>query len=180
MVDSDKNTIRISNLNYAGFPLALGFVIAPILIILVTCLLASGGIKNKDGTTDWLVTIIIGTLFLGASVFMFGYALTQPVLSIILGDQLCFRQVLGERSRPWSDVAAIRLEDERSHLKTKIPGLSIALGTHRILVITFRDCGELRIMVSPAHEERIRAIAAQIGQEHSEIAVPQRRRFHES
>jgi hypothetical protein len=164
MTDSSRNDpVRISNWNYSGGPLVMGFVAAPVLIVLLVGVFLTGGMKDKSGAADWVTTVLLGSLLIAGSAAMIHYAFTQAVLWVELGEELRYRQVLGERTRPWSDVAAIRFEDEQSRVKTKVPGVAIPLGTHRVLVVTFHDGKHLRIKVTHQHEQRIQAIAVHLG-----------------
>jgi hypothetical protein len=154
-------TIRISNLNYAGFQLFLGFVVAPIMIVALIAVFVGGGMKDQAGQTNWPVTIVIGGMLFGGSLVLLFVALAKAILWIEMDDEIRYRTVAKTMVASWASVATLRFEEEQSRLGIGrgISKIGVPLGRHQILVIELSNGQELRAKVTREQEERVLEIA---------------------
>jgi hypothetical protein len=156
-----ENSIWISNWNYAGFPLFLGFILAPLMIASPLLLFYTGWPHDRNGQPlDWPIVGILVLMFVGGGAVLIYNALTSPVIWICLGETLRYRTTLEIREREWSAVKSIRFRLEESQMPTRLPGLGIPLGVHRIFVLWLDDGSELRARVSDKQAAQIRRFLA--------------------
>jgi hypothetical protein len=102
-----------------------------------------------------MTVVLAGGSLIGAGGFFY-LALIEPVLWMEIGEQLRYRKLGGVQTRKWSDVHEMIFEDEQSKVMTKIPGVAIPIGSHRVLVIMLNDGSQLRVKVTSAQEVQIR------------------------
>ena len=156
---TDPDRVRIGNWNYAGVPLFLGLGVFPAFLGLLAWGVLTGKFTTKTGETDLVFLICIGGSVTFGAILMLYHALTYPVLWIEFGDRITYRNPLLKRSHEWSDISSLYFEDEQSKVKTKLPGVAIPLGKHRILVVILRNKKDLRVKVNDAQEAAIKQLS---------------------
>jgi hypothetical protein len=156
-----ENSIKISNWNYAGAPLFLGLVVAPLMLAVPFLLFSNGWPTDRHGQPmDWPIVGILVLMFVGGGIALIYNAFTSPVLWISLGETLRYRKTLGVHEREWRDVKSVRFRLEQSQMPTKLPGVGIPLGVHRIFVLRLEDGSELSAKVSDKQAACIREFLA--------------------
>ena len=147
------DSIKINNFNYAGGPLALG-LIGGVSVVAIWAI--ESGLGNPGGRSIFYLVI------LGIWTLVIIYALvrlcTNSVFWIEIGDHLVFRDLFRVHTITWQELKTVYFDEEQSRMSTKIPGVSIPLGTHCILVIILRQGRELRIKVSSEQASVLRKI----------------------
>jgi hypothetical protein len=104
--------IRISNFNHAGVPLAIAFVIGPILLAGLIWLAAHGRVVNGQGIPANSEALAIIALVGLAEVVACAYALRVPVLWLEIGPTLRYATALAVREVAWDNVQRIWIDRE--------------------------------------------------------------------
>jgi len=88
------------------------FIILAGLAALVVLLIASGAIPPKDeGTLGLIKSFFILGLLVAIACAGVGYGLTRILLCADIGEDIVFRNLLGVRRLPWSEVARFEMID---------------------------------------------------------------------
>ena len=156
-VAQPSGRIRITNYNLAGGPLAVAFVIGPLLLLGAYSATVSGWSKlpesQRGGRVAWLT--LWSAVELGALV----YAVRVPILWVEIGPTLRHATLTRIQETPWPSVQRIWFDrqDERGPLFVKF-------ASHHALVVQINDYQEVRAIVPADRLNLIHAIVAKLPQ----------------
>jgi len=148
MPDPNPDSLYLSNWNYGGFPVFLGFVAAPAMIVGISWYWITGRAAAEivDGfTLAYAIGATALTLLL-AGMFVH-LAFSAGILWIRFGDSIEYRLLMRRRTVAWSQVKQVRLVTEASKLAGPAAGISYTFGQHRVLQISLTDGSELRVLL---------------------------------
>ncbi|MDX1946819.1 MAG: hypothetical protein SFU86_15565 [Pirellulaceae bacterium] len=149
--------MRFYNLNHAGVPLALAFVILPLALFGIGFLKATGRLVTQHGEPSqegaMFLAIVLGVGELVALI----YACYVPVLWFEIGPTLRYRSLLRSNDVDWRDVKRIWFDAEQQ--VRRIGAFIIFYGRiYRYLNIRLDDYKDLQVLVSAEREAALRSI----------------------
>ena len=125
---------------------------------------SGGGGLFTDLTTgsEWAMDVIL-TIVLGFGVILlFWIGFAAPVFWSEIGEKLVFRKLLGAQRRKWSDIKAMKFDEDKC--KNAVTTAWRKRSANKTLEITlFEDDVELIVVIPPSHYDRIVKLAAEHG-----------------
>ena len=155
---------RIYNWPWAIFFIVFGFGLGISGAVWLWMSWSGGGGLFTDLTTgsEWAMDVIL-TIVLGFGVILlFWIGFAAPVFWSEIGEKLVFRKLLGAQRRKWSDIKAMKFDEDKC--KNAVTTAWRKRSANKTLEITlFEDDVELIVVIPPSHYDRIVKLAAEHG-----------------
>lgn len=141
--------VRFYNWNYAGLPLFLGFIGGPGVASLYFYLWANGRINAARPDEDNGLGLGIALILIATGLFL--YALLGPVIWFELGEEISYRTIARQWTRPWTDVKRIWFDTKDTEMDICL--MPVKLGTHHLLLIDFDNYNSLSVYVCKSQRD---------------------------
>jgi hypothetical protein len=164
------SNLRINNYNYAGIPILFGLIVAPPLLVFLTWAWVTGEMLPDECDVPEVMVRVLETI--GAAiplVLVMIAALRWTVLWIEIGADITVRCLLSKKTYAWDELAEFEWDREESHLPLLkepyarlVPGATVPLGSHRILVLKHRDGKVIgRVLIDRRNDYRLARLLRQ-------------------
>ena len=144
--ETSRDRLAYWNLNHAGVPLLVAFVIGPVLTGGLAWFVLNGRFGNNPDQPETATGFVFLGLACFANLAALIYAFRVPVIWLEIGPSLRYATIAARHEVQWDDVQRIWFDREDYHWQF-MPFARVTVAEHHVLVIQINDYKDLRFLV---------------------------------